>query len=86
MGVSLKKQFFRETPFHNASCDDNLIPLHHCIVVLLFNGNSMCYGLFASKLTENSVFLHHNFSLSDCHLSLIFLEGEVTCAYCHEQA
>ena len=30
---------------------------------------------FASKLTEKAVILRYNFSLSDCHFSLIFPEG-----------
>ena len=34
----------------------------------------MCNGKFASKLTENAVILCYNFSLSDCHFSLIFLQ------------
>ena len=52
---------------------------YHCIVFLLpLNGNSMCNGWFASKLTENVVVLRYNFSLSDCHFSLIVLQGEVT--------
>ena len=29
-------------------------------------------------MTENAVILRYNFSLSDCHFSLIFLQGEVT--------
>ena len=58
----------------NASCSDNLLPLHS--IFLPFNGNSMCNGLFASKLTENAIILRYNFSLSYCHFSLIFLEGE----------
>ena len=33
---------------------------------------------FASKLTENAVILCYNFSLSDCQISLIFLEGELS--------
>ena len=52
---------------------------YHCIVFLLpLNGNSMSNGWFASKLTENVVVLRYNFSLSDCHFSLIVLQGEVT--------
>ena len=52
---------------------------YHCIVFLLpLNGNSLCNGQCASKLTENAVILCYNFSLSDCHFSLIFLQGEVT--------
>ena len=52
---------------------------YHCIVFLLpLNGNSMCNGWFASKFTENVVVLRYNFSLSDCHFSLIVLQGEVT--------
>ena len=46
----------------------------------------MCNGLFASKLTENAVILRYNFSLSDCHFSLIFLEEEVTSPYCQGPA
>ena len=42
----------------------------------------MCNGYFASKLAENAVILHYNFSLSDCHFSLIFMEGELTSPYC----
>ena len=69
-----------ETHFHSVTTQmqavvtlsDNLLPL------LPLNGNSMCNGLFASKLTENAVILRYNFSLSDCHFSLIFLQGEVT--------
>ena len=30
------------------------------------------------KLTENAVILRYNFSLSDCHFSLIFLQIEIT--------
>ena len=41
---------------------------------------------FASKLTENVVILRYNFSLSDCHFSLIFLEGEVTSPFCQGPA
>ena len=76
MGVSLKKKFCHHT---NACCGDNLRN-YHCIVFLLpFNGNSIYNRLeFASKLTENVVILGYNFSLSDCHFSLIFLEGEIT--------
>ena len=56
---------------------------YHCILFLLpFNGNSMS----ASKLTENAIILRYNFSLSDCHFSLIFLEGEVTSPYCQDPA
>ena len=52
---------------------------YHCIVFLLpFYGKSICNGWFASKLTENVVVLRYNFSLSDCHFSLIVLQGEVT--------
>ena len=52
---------------------------YHCIMFLLpLNGNSMCNGWCASKLTENVVVLRYNFSLSDCHFSLIVLQGEVT--------
>ena len=29
-------------------------------------------------MIENAVIVHYNFSLSYCHFSLIFLEGEVT--------
>ena len=92
VGVSLKKKkkknffffffffFIRETHFHSVTTQmqavltlsDNLLPL------LPLNGNSMSNGLFASKLTENDVILRYNFSLSDCHFSLIFLQGEVT--------
>ena len=36
--------------------------------------------LMAIKLKENVVILHL-YSLSDCHFSLIFLEGEVTSPY-----
>ena len=43
--------------------------------LLPLNGNSMCSGQFASKLTENAIILHYNFSLSDCHFSLIFPAG-----------
>ena len=51
---------------------------YHCIVFLLpLNGNSMCNCWFASKLTENVVVLRYNFSLCDCHFSLIVLQGEV---------
>ena len=80
VGVSLKKKkkfffFFRETHFHSVTTQmqavvtlsDNL----HCMVFLLpLNGNIMCNGLFASKLTENALILCYNFSLSDCHFSL----------------
>ena len=39
-------------------------------------GDSMC-----NKLTDNVVNLRYNFSLSDCHFSLILLEGEDTSPY-----
>ena len=41
---------------------------------------------FAYKLTENAIILPYNFSLSDCHFYLIFLEGEVTSPYCQGPA
>ena len=47
----------------------------------MFNGKSMCYGQLAIKVTKNAVILHYNFSLSDCHFSQIFLEGDVTSPY-----
>ena len=37
-------------------------------------------------LTENAVILCYNFSLSDCHFSLIFLEGDITSPYCQGPA
>ena len=43
-------------------------------------------GLICSKLTENAVIMRYSFSLSDCHFSLIFLEGEVTSPYCQGPA
>ena len=38
------------------------------------------------KLTENAVIYRYNFFLSDCHFSLILLEGEVTSPYCQGPA
>ena len=53
---------------------------YYCILFLLpFDGNSICNGLFAFKLTENSLY---NVSLSDCLFSLIFLVGGITSPYC----
>ena len=43
-------------------------------------------GNKSTKRTENAVILNYNFSLSDCHFSLIFLEGEVTSPYCQGPA
>ena len=79
--------FFRETHFHSVTTQMQAVVTHfyHCIMFLLaFNGNSMCNGYFASKLTENAVILRYNFSLSDCHFSLNFLQ--VTSPYCQGQA
>ena len=90
VGVSLKKIyiyffFIRETQFHSVITKMQAVVTinYQCIIFLLpFNGNSMCNGLFASKLTENAVIVRYNFSLSDYHFSLIFLEIEVTSPYC----
>ena len=85
-GISLKIFL---TQFHSVTTKTQAVVTiyYYCIIFSLpFNGNSMCNGLIASKLTENAVILRFNFSLSDCHLSLIFLEGEVTSSYCQGPA
>ena len=80
--------YFRETHFHSVTTQTQAVVTicYHCIIFLLpFNGNSMCYGYFAFKMTENVLILRYNFSLSDCHF-LIFQEGEVTSPYCQGPA
>ena len=54
-----------------------MIYYHYIVFLFQLNGNSMCN----SKLTEIAVILCYNFSLSDCHFSLIFLKDEVTSPY-----
>ena len=64
VGVSLKKIkksfFWGATHFHSVTTQTQAVVTiyYHCIIFLLpFNGNSMCYGQFASKLTENAITL-----------------------------
>ena len=72
--------FGGEAHFHSVNTKTKaLVTIYfHCNVCFLpFNGNGMCNGEFASKLTENAVIWPYNFSLSDCHFTLIFLEGDL---------
>ena len=79
VGVSLKKKKKKTRAVETI--------YYHCIVFLLqLNGNSMYNGWFASKWTKNAFILSNYFSLSDCHFSLIFLQGEVTSPYCQVPA
>ena len=91
VGVSLKKNiFFRETLFHSFTTQTQAVATiyYQCMVYFFFHLMAIVYVMaivllggiktIIIKLTENAVTLHYNSSLSDCHFSLIFLEGEVT--------
>ena len=72
VGVSLKT--FIQSP-HNSK-----LWCHYTITASYFSFHLMAKVcvmaiVFTFKLIENDVILRYNFSLPDCHFSLIFLEG-----------
>ena len=67
---------------HNLTVTDNRGAL--CV----YESRIICTSLqgLKTKQTENALILRYNLSLSDCHFSLILLEGEVTSPYCQGTA
>ena len=86
--VSLKNvyifSFFRETPFHSVTTQMQAVVTiyYHCMVFRYFSLNLVAIVCVKTNVLlnwqKNAVTLRYNFSLSDCHFSLNFLEGEVT--------
>ena len=82
----LKSFYFRifiQSPHTCTSCGNNLVLViapYFFFSLKVVVHTCMCNSQFAFKLTENAAIVHSqpDFSLSDCHFSLILLEVEVT--------